>query len=608
MIAASRLALGIRPLEGESLPGLLMRYSTWVGLLSASQLAKRTGLRHPSCATTAYDLSGLALMAGLSLGEVEEIAYRPLGETGNNRFLGGSLPHEFIHLARRRCCPACLAERPYHRASWDLFLATACPKHAIRLATRCPRCSRPIGWLYGSVSHCRCGADLRTAPHVQAAPAEVAASRCILELATGDASAWLPEALRACGSADLVWLAMVMGMFLSGWRRDRRAGLLLTADVDVVARVLVMGVSAIRHWPRPLISFLEAEAAGADGRSGRYGARKVLGAFYVWLTMLEQGVAKDAIVTATRQFVASDALTARRSHRSELFRGANRDAVSLHEAAGILGSSTATVKELVSLGKLACPDGGGRGMPLVFKRADVERLAAELTGTMTLAETAAALGASEPGVRNMVKAGMLAWVDSAIGKGRTNGAFRRSDVLDMVHRIEALAPPGPPPRRRTLSFYSASEVLRREGITFPALVRLVLDGTLPVAAIDPAESGLKRLRFSSTTVRRVACADDGKPISREAVAEILDVKWEVAAHLVRVGMLRTSGGRISRKEVRRFAEEYVRCAELARQRDTSPRHMAKLLLAAGVLPVTGPGVDGGRQLFFLRKEVAAASG
>ena len=46
----------------------------------------------------------------------------------------------------------------------------------------------------------------------------------------------------------------------------------------------------------------------------------------------------------------------------------------------------------------------------------------------------------------------------------------------------------------------------------------------------------------------------------------------------------------------------------ARERGTSPRKLAADLRAVGVLPVTGPGVDGGRQAFFRKGLVEDGSG
>ncbi|MDR0534670.1 MAG: TniQ family protein [Verrucomicrobiales bacterium] len=43
---------------------------------------------------------------------------------------------------RRAWCPDCLREAPYERLAWTLNLATCCPRHRIRLASQCPRCTR----------------------------------------------------------------------------------------------------------------------------------------------------------------------------------------------------------------------------------------------------------------------------------------------------------------------------------------------------------------------------------------------------------------------------------------------------------------------------------
>jgi hypothetical protein len=93
-------------------------------------------------------------------------------------------------------------------------------------------------------------------------------------------------------------------------------------------------------------------------------------------------------------------------------------------------------------------------------------------------------------------------------------------------------------------------------------------------------------------------------------AASLGVKEEVVYQLVSRGLLaatgsvRFGGSRVAVDELERFRETYISLAALAKQRKTSSQ---ALLCKLCVGPVTGPTVDGGRQYFLRRSEVAPRS-
>ncbi|MBC9176205.1 helix-turn-helix domain-containing protein [Pseudoroseomonas ludipueritiae] len=327
-----------------------------------------------------------------------------------------------------------------------------------------------------------------------------------------------------------------------------------------------------------------------------------MGAYYGWLTMLEAGPFRDALAEATRQFLASDLVLGRRAHRSLLL-GVHSDGVVWKDVARMVGRSVETAKRMAKAGLLPTPDGVGRGIPAVFDRAEVEGMAAQLRNTLTLDETSAALGVSRSRVRRLVEGGVLEPVHRAADDGWGRWAFRRPDVEGLPERMAAGASADTGEAKGLVDFEVAAGTMQRRRVELAAFVRLVLEGRLPVAVLDPAAVGLKRLRFDRAALRQAAMALERRPVSGHVAAGLLGLKREVVAHLIRRGLLRTEGGAITAAEFDRFRTEFVSGAELARERGTSPRKLAADLAAAGVLPVTGPGVDGGRQAFFTREEL-----
>lgn len=101
-------------------------------------------------------------------------------------------------------------------------------------------------------------------------------------------------------------------------------------------------------------------------------------------------------------------------------------------------------------------------------------------------------------------------------------------------------------------------------------------------------------------------------LSVQDVAERLSVKQQVAYHWVRVGLLPAQEfqerGRQVRKvnvaDLRAFQQRYVLARDIARKVGISPKHLVQQLRDAGVKPVSGAGVDLGRQVLFDAETIA----
>lgn len=600
-------SVGADPKPDESLPGFVLRMARRMRFPKAERLAGRVSLRQPGSAFTAADLGPLVDLIGTDRALVEAIAYRPLARTAHHRVLGASIHREFIDVSRRQLCPLCLAASLHHRACWDLALATACADHGVRLMGACRQCGRRLGWSWPDVARCRCGADMRALAPAAVPDAERDANRALLDLLGPAPPSWLPGRLAGCEGLDLMKLLMCLGMFLTGWRKERRIETLVAAGPDAVAPVLVSGVAVLREWPAPLHGFLDEQRRRTVARRGRYGARRDFGAFYDWLTLMEPGEAKSALVEATVGYVRTDPALARRVHRSRLLAASGpQAAASLDEAACALGRSGAGVKRLMAAGLLPEAASEGRGVPMTLDRQSVAELGARLDGSLTLEEAARTLAISKARLRHLVAAGVLHPMHRAAADGWGKWAFERGAIARLTE--PGCLSQGGVPRNRTVGFEFAAESCRKRGIDFAEFVRMVRDGTLTVAALDPDAVGLKRMHFTRADLRAVCpSASIENLLTVQAAAERLGLKWEVASHLVRVGIIGGAPDGIPLSEVERFTRDYVTGAQLARDLGTSPRSLAARLAASGVLPVAGPEVDGSRQNIFRRHDCRKAT-
>ncbi len=578
-----------------------MRLAARVGS-RADRVAGMAGLRQPGSATRPVDLARLSGLAGVPVGELEALTYRPIGRFAHHSFGGGLLHRDILDLAARRVCPACLELSAFHRRTWDLALLTSCPEHGIRFVDRCPSCGRGLGWTDFAVGRCRCGSDGRSWPRFRAPPSESQAAGYLVDLACRRTCAWLPADLQKCDPADLLRLSMSLGMFLTGWRRGRRSETLVKAGTEAVSQVVVAGITALEAWPGPLLGFLEAERRGAERRSGRFGATKAVGPFYAWLRDVEQGPLKDRILAVVRQSIAQDPMGAHRMHRSDLLASgsaAEPALLSLRRAAGMLGRSPTVAKRMLAGSCLQDGQPAGRGFPMALDREAVVRLVHEEHGLLTLRDVAKRIGVAKARTRRILEAGILPVRNPALDSQSGRWAVETSAVDGFLCGM--LARVVPRPKERLGGFDFAVEALRRRGIDMVGTLRRVQEGSLFPAAVNQGAVGLKQLMFARCDIVAL-CADSGpgRLLTVQETARHLGLKWQVVDHLVRHGLLVRSPAGIPATAVDVFSASFVTGAELARVRKTSPRALAASLAKAGIVPVSGPGVDGGRQNFYAR--------
>ncbi len=528
----------------------------------------------------------LAALASVPTGTMEAMAYGPSGRFAHHRFGPGTVHREILDLSARRVCPACLEEADHHRRDWDLALATACTRHGLRLLSRCPECSRRLTWSDPAPDLCRCGFSLATAAAEPVGVEETVANGRFLELANARLD-WLPQEIRACPSPDLMWLTMCLGMFVTGWPGERRIETLCHGPPHVTAAVVIGGLRCLHDWPASLAAFLEAECRRAGERPGRYGARKALGPFYAWLRGVESPSIREAVLAVVRSTVADDPLAVHRMHRSRLIGRQSEGMAALAQAAAVLGTSTTTAKRM--LGREAASE--GRGIPMAIPVAAIEQLAVAGRGKLTLAEAAAQLGVSKSRTRRLISAGTFGAVERTASRWTVVGEAVRNLLSGLEKGVVA---GGGGPR---VGFDHVAEAMRRRGVDLPGAVDAIRSGRIRPVAIEAGAVGLKRLVFDRAAVRAVCRGLDRSTI--QVAAERMRLKWEVVRHLLERGLLAGTDA----ASVARFDADFVSGATLAAVRGTSPRALAVALAQQGVEPVTGPGVDGGRQNFYAKAAV-----
>ena len=261
-----------------------------------------------------------------------------------------------------------------------------------------------------------------------------------------------------------------------------------------------------------------------------------------------------------------------------------------------LGRRGAGGRRLLDAGLLTGEASKGRGIPAAFDPVSVDHLAVVMDDGLNLAETARRLGISKDRLRRLVDGRLLAPLHRGTATGWGHWLFAVAEVEGFLQRLEDGH--SGEAADSTVGFETAVKALRRRGMDLTGVLDEVLSGRLGVAGLDASATGLKRLRFRMENVR-CRC---GQP---QDVARRLGVKWQVASHLVRAGLLGTESGALTMQTVAAFQSAFVSGAALAASEQTSPRHIAAVLSAKGVRPVVGPAVDGSRQNFYRRSDTGS---
>ena len=148
------------------------------------------------------------------------------------------------------------------------------------------------------------------------------------------------------------------------------------------------------------------------------------------------------------------------------------------------------------------------------------------------------------------------------------------------------------------------------------LVQEVLSGALSVQRLDPTQCGLAQCVFVVENIVGLIGRQHGRNTDRVTITEAarkLGLNQEAVYDLVERRLLHTVSDVYQGRDFRMvpvsaidvFKASYVAAADIADDLQTSPRHFVETAISVGVRPITGPGIDGGRQYFFLKSQIEA---
>jgi len=594
------LYLTVPPRPGESILGFLLR------------LAERNRVRDPiafivdsdlpysvteAIAFRESDLTLLARRAGVKRRYLEDMAYWPTAP-GMVNFLGHDLRREDVTVQHRRYCPKCLKAAPYHRAVWDLSISTACIEHRALLRHTCS-CRERLGWLFGTPTHCRCGNDLRNVGSKSLAKADLDGLAYVLGRLDLAPLTKGPDFLNALAPSHAIELLLGLGTFASGaTRRKRRIASLRDGNSHIL---LNAGLKMCQRWPD---SLFEAAARHRSGR--RYGLERHFGPAAAW--MKDSRTSEEVREVLIGAMAAHPDLHHSSATRSKRLRaGADSGALmTLKEAQQALRRSHPKVRSILQLhGHVPKSDMRGSGSPVMVDARAVWKLEMEMGDLADKKRLRNELGVSRRGLDTFIAAGWLHRIDSPAAQLMAQPVWSLSIARRLLQLLEQ-ATEGQKVPKKFARMGTALSATRFQAFDWrPGNFRHRLKG----CAWDSKASGLNAVLIDEGLLR--SKKSPGAPMTIPEAAVRLKLKQEVVYHYCNHGFLkcrRTRGMRgrqVTETDISKFQAVYVVPAQLGldKGKHKYPGWTSDQLIKAGVKPVSGPPVDGGRQFLFRRRDV-----
>lgn len=495
-------------------------------------------------------------------------------------------------------CPPCLRLAGYWRNHWSLTLVACCPLHSTRLMDHCSKCERRITRQALLDFRCdECGQPL--ADGIAVTTQSRGALWLAAELARrlNGAHRDRVEGVRALGLIELHELALRLGIRASHTQRVKPLKVRDASLVPIALPIAKEAGETLMTWPVGMKRLLGRLCTQAPQES-RWRIQKAVGPLYRDVYRYLDGPCFNFVRKAFEAYVGEEwqAPLARRNRNFPPSVVQRHGWLSISKAASRLALPPSLLFRLVNSGEL-------RALEIKHKSGKVSRsvdlnelMAAQntLRSALSLRQASRSLGIGLERVRQLLDAGLLR---ALAGRPRPGERW-------WIDREKLPVPANRKRRKRrevdseSITVADIAKYLVADADTFVALIGAIWSGSLSAGVgADPARIGEWRLDREEVATWMLE-RHKTESVSLVEAADQLGVKQEVVYALSRAKILTTNVVRVGRREARKvsnsslsaFRDQYVFGTELARLAGTSPKHLARRLLAIGIHAVAGPGV------------------
>lgn len=512
-----------------------------------------------------------------------------------------------------RFCPYCLRHRQSWVIGWEVLFADACADCGSWLVDTCNACAARVTWTRDHLLRCQCGKYFVDEQASAAPAAVVRLSQALQCLALGSKPAVMP-AFHGLSLGQCVRLIRLVGTYGNG------EGSRLPQKVDQVDTLRVswpltsLAAEILESWPAGLTGLLEnLRAHGSAEDKGKLS--KAFRGFYSALYDGFKDVEFDFLRAAFENYVAGHWTGALGKRNRRLDESVLKTVswIPANHACRVLAVSRRRLNDLIDEGRLR----GERRQTaahrefIVVKRSDVETFALTLEDGVSLLEASLRLGLKKQRLLSLLS--IICPQAKKLGAQGCPWAIPANwmERWDTLIRNQVQAEP------TDCKVVALGHLIRYWPWTNEQIGLLLVDilnGDLVPAGVLKAGKGVGTLVLYVHDLdhwfagkQRIPCAE----LTIPDIALRMEIKQEVVYALVRSGLLQSSSRKVGRRTEQRvkaltleeFEQRYIFGRDIAQLLGRSPRAVAEFLLADGVRPVAGPGVDKCRQNVFQRDAI-----
>lgn len=353
-------------------------------------------------------------------------------------------------------------------------------------------------------------------------------------------------------------------------------------------------------------------------RTGESGLYKDFGKLYDPLFVRKDNPLPDFMREAFKQYLTTrwDGGTVGRCNIISLEMHDTKTYMTKSEAAKKLNVAAQTVNLLNKNGYLR-----GTFDPLSSKRhvlieADsVRALNKRWRESIPVRQVGEILGISRRAVVSLIKSGCLDAIQGPTVTGQLEWKIEVSEVERLLRFVKGKISEGKGLTPvLSISFYKAIQKLSKISIKVGSFVRLILDGEiLPIS--QSTGTGLSGLLFDQKQVKELSILKSiqcrGTKRTMQEATKLLHSAHDVVQFFIQRGLLLAEKVRrggvetfvIEQDEIARFINTYSTTGQIARSLCTSSRFVSRRLMETGIMPVSGPKVDGGKLYWFKKSDI-----
>ncbi|BBF84013.1 hypothetical protein DLM_0341 [Aquitalea magnusonii] len=530
-------------------------------------------------------------------------------------------------LDHRRWCPDCLREQSYWKAEWLITLQVACPHHRRLLQELCPACGQLVGWYSGGLTHCRCGQDLTAAAHIPASANLLQISQRICDKLSEATEISVPPnklltinhgltrllaAVQLPRLLDLIWALGCYGHFGSLKKSLKVHG---HHRMDVALPILESAAEMLVQWPDAFHSFMQQ--ASDQSQAHALHLHLFAGPHLLALNRALNHPELHFVRHEFERFVSAHwkgVIAAR--HRFAADTSTEHSTILAKEAMAMLGISRRKLATLINEGHIRgwYQQSKGSLRFFVVDRASVRQFQQNCAGKLfTLAETAEYLATTIPRVRLLVQAELLKAAHRPNGHNlrRNHWVFEKSQ-LDMLLGGLTLEIHPTPECDSVMSLEKICRARSRDGADFVTILQAIQAGELKCIARDPSHHGIRgllldRQQFEDWFTERLRFKEF---FTMRPAAHYLGLKEHVLYWLRDRRLLsgftypnEASHLSLPKTALDQLKARYAWGKSLEEMTGYGRKSASRALINRGIVPVTGPTVDGGTTYLFLREDI-----